>query len=166
LQPSNSLFTTVGIYVVIAALLIFRNTRPQRLTITRMFVSPIVFIALTAFAIWGGQIETPAAWWKIALALIVGFCAGIPFGLLRGHHTNVRATEKPGVMFLDPSWIVLAIWIGAFAARAGLRYAFAGSPLAAVVGDGLLAFAAATIVVSYFAIYKKYKELEVAAGQA
>jgi hypothetical protein len=167
MQPSgNPLYTQVAIYVVIAALLIFRNTRPQRLTITRMFVSPAIFAVLTALTIWGGQQVTPAPPWEIAVALVLGALAGIPLGLLRGHHTTVRATEKPGVMYLDPSWIVLAIWLGAFAARSFLRYIFAGGPLAAVVGDGLLMFAATTIIVSYYAIYKKYKELEVAAGQA
>ena len=58
---------------------------------------------------------------EIALGLIVGALAGIPFGILRGMHTDVRPTDRRGVMYLGSSWVTLAIFAGAFGLRYGVR---------------------------------------------
>ncbi len=101
------------VYIVVAGLLVFRYSRPMRMTVTRMWITPLIYVALTLFAIWGGQMVSPAPIPLIALALVAGIIAGIPLGMLRGAHTTVRATDRPGVMYLGPSWIVAVIWIGA-----------------------------------------------------
>ncbi|HEY9084486.1 MAG TPA: hypothetical protein VIN40_00890 [Candidatus Tyrphobacter sp.] len=156
---------TLLIYGVIAVLLIFRYSRPMRMSIARMWVGPVIFLALTGFAIWGEQQMTPTSPEIIALALGAGVVLGIPLGVLRGMHTTVRATDRPGVMYLGPSWIVAVIWLGAFSIRAGLRIAMTGSPYADPLGDGLLAFAIGMLVTSYYVIYRKYRSLEHQAGQ-
>lgn len=171
-MPSGSteqtqLITSLAIYVVIAVMLAVRYTRPMRLSISRMWVGPVIFLGLTAFAVWGEQ-QDPRTMTDpsfIALALAVGAIAGVPFGILRGIHTTVRATDRAGVMYLGPSWIVAVIWLGAFVIRAGLRIAFAGSSFAIPLGDGLLALAISMLVTSYYVIYRKYRGLEHAAGQ-
>ena len=165
-QTQQELPYTLLIYAVIAVVLIRRYSRPMRLALGRMWIGPAIFLALTAFSIWGEQQSphpTPAT--IIALALAVGCVAGIPFGILRGRHTTVKATDKPGVLYLGPSWIVAAIWLGAFFVRVALRMAFAGSAFAAPLGDGLIALALSMLVTSYLVIYEKYRNLEHAAGQ-
>ncbi len=156
---------TLAIYAVVAVLLIRRYSRPMRISISRMWVGPVIFLAMTALAIWGEQQQMPMPVPLISLALAAGVVLGIPLGMLRGMHTTVRATERPGVMHLGPSWIVAVIWLGAFAIRAGLRIAFMGTAYAAPLGDGLLALAIAMLVTSYYVIYKKYRALEHEAGQ-
>jgi hypothetical protein len=159
---------TFAIYAALAAWLIFRYSRPMYIRVGRMWLGPVLFLAMTALAIYGEE-QNPAtamAPATIALSLIVGFLAGIPFGILRGMHTTVKATSKPGVMYLGPSWIVAAIWLGAFGARIGLRIYFGHTAFALPLGDGLIAFAIGMLVTSYVAIYKKYVGLEHAAGQA
>ena len=162
-QPSLAM--TLVIYVVIAALMIFRYSRPQKMTVTRMWIAPILFIAMTALAIWGSQQVNPAPAWAIAVAVVAGLILGAPLGILRGKHTNVRATDRPGVMYLDASWVVLALWLGAFVVRRIIQVELPHGVTATIVGDGLIVFAIATVVISYFEIYKKYKALEQAAGQ-
>jgi hypothetical protein len=165
-QPN--VVTSLGIYAAIGVILLVRYSRPMRISIARMWVGPLIFLAMTATLVWGEQ-QNPATAMSpavIAIALVAGALAGIPFGLLRGRHTTVKATEKPGVMYLGPSWIVAAIWIGAFAIRAALRIGFQGTPFALPVGDGVLMLAVAMLVTSYYAIYKKYLALEHQAGQA
>jgi ABC-type proline/glycine betaine transport system permease subunit len=159
------LATTLLIYGVIALLLIFRYSRPMRMTVTRMWIGPVIFLAMTAFAIWGEQQAMPSPPALIIVALAAGAVLGIPFGVLRGMHTSVRATERPDVMMLGPSWIVAVVWLGAFFIRAGLRIAFMGTPFAMPLGDGLLTFAIAMLVTSYYVIYRKYRSLEHEAGQ-
>lgn len=161
----SQLFSTIAIYVVIAALMIFRYSRPQKMTLTRMWIAPILFAAMTAFAIWGYQQQFPAPAWAIGVAVVVGLILGAPLGFMRGKHTNVRITETPGVMYLDASWIVLALWLGAFVVRRLIQVFLPHGALATIVGDGLIVFAIGTVLISYFEIYKKYKALEAAAGQ-
>jgi hypothetical protein len=146
--------------LIVVVLLAIRLIRPQRISVTRMWITPIVLCALTAWVIYANAVINPAPPVEIAVGLIVGVIVGIPFGILRGMHTDVRPTDRPGVMYLGSSWVTLVIFAAAF----GLRYAVRtlmpqrGS-LTATIGDGLLAFAIAFIAASYFVIFRKYEEL-------
>ncbi len=125
-----------------------------------MWITPILLCVLTAWVIYANELLNPAPPAEIALGLIVGAAAGIPFGILRGMHTDVRPTDRPGVMYLGSSWVTLAIFAGAFALRYGARMLmpYRGS-LAATIGDALLAFAIAFIATSYVVIFRKYEAL-------
>jgi hypothetical protein len=150
--------------VVVLVLVVVRMVRPQRISVTRLWVSPIILCAIAAFSIYATQQMNPAPPWEIALGLVVGALAGIPFGLLRGHHTDVQPTDRPGVMLLGSSWATGLIFAGAFGLRFAIRLAMPhrGS-LSTVIGDALLGFAVAYVVTSYLAIFRKY-EAEVAAA--
>ncbi len=125
-----------------------------------MWTAPIILCALTAWTIYANNTLNPAPPVEIAAGLIVGALAGVPFGILRGRHTDVRPTDRKGVMYLGSSWVTLVIFAVAF----GLRYAIRmlmphrGS-LSATIGDALLAFAIAFIAVSYYVIFRKYERL-------
>jgi hypothetical protein len=140
--------------------LAIRMLRPQRISVTRMWISPIVLCALTAWVIYANNLLNPAPPYEIAIGVIIGALAGLPFGILRGTHTDVRPTDRPGVMYLGSSWVTLAIFAAAF----GLRYVIRllmpqhGS-LTGTIGDGLLAFAITFIAASYFVIFRKYEAL-------
>ncbi|HYL27651.1 MAG TPA: hypothetical protein VEW74_07435 [Candidatus Nitrosotalea sp.] len=127
---------------------------------TRMWVTPIFLCLVTGWVIYANEVLNPAPPVEIGLGIIVGAIAGIPFGILRGMHTDVRPTEKRGVMYLGSSWITIAIFAVAF----GLRYAVRelmpqrGS-LTGTIGDALLAFAVVFIVSSYVVIFRKYESL-------
>lgn len=141
-------------------ILAFRLVRPQRITLTRMWVTPIVLCGMTAWVIYANNYLNPAPAWTIAIALIAGAIAGLPFGILRGLHTDVRPTDRRGVMYLGSSWITVAIFAAAF----GLRYTVRllvpqrGS-LTGAIGDALLAFAIAFLAASYVVIFRKYEAL-------
>jgi hypothetical protein len=145
--------------IVVFALLALRLSRPQRLTITRMWVQPLLLVFITVFVIYSTEQLQPSPVWEIAGALVVGALAGLPFGILRGVHTDVRPTDRPGVMYLGSSWITIVIFVVAFGLRAVVRLVMPhrGS-LSGAVGDGLLAFAISFIVASYVVIARKYRE--------
>ncbi len=148
-------------WVAIIALILYRSARPQRTTVSRMWTYAILLMALGAFAIYGYERLSPAPAWQIVLAVILGIAAGIPVGMLRGHHTTVSATDQHGVMQLGPSWITALIYIAAFGARSVLRLAFPlHSALGTVVGDGALVFAIAIIGTTYWVVYRKYEALD------
>jgi uncharacterized membrane protein len=158
--------TTAIIYVIAIALFVWRMARPQRMSVTRLMLMPIVLLALTGFSIYAnvyaslltGQIPPPA--WQVALVLVVGAILGIPLGLFRGRHSEVKPTERAGVMYVHSSPLIIVIWIAAFVARAALRALLPQAQTgAALGGDGLLAFAMAALVASYYSIYMKYRSL-------
>jgi hypothetical protein len=146
--------------IVVVAILAVRLIRPQRISVTRMWITPILLCALTGWVIYLNEVMNPAAPWEIALGIIVGGLVGIPFGILRGMHTVVRPTEKRGVMYLGSSWMTILIFAIAFGFRSVVRFLMPhrGS-LSATVGDALLAFAITFIATSYIVIFRKYEEL-------
>ncbi len=125
-----------------------------------MWVAPLVLCVLTTWVIYANNMLNPTPPFEIAAGLAVGGLAGLPFGVLRGVHTDVRPTDRPGVMYLGSSWATLAIFVGAFVLRFGVRELMPqrGS-LSATVGDALLAFAIVFIVASYYVIFRKYEAL-------
>lgn len=146
------------VLLIVVALLVFRLIRPQRISVTRMWITPIVLCFLTAWVIYANAMINPAPPLEIALTLVVGAIVGIPFGILRGIHTDVRPTDRPGVMYLGSSWVTVLIFAAAFGLRYGIRMLMPqhGS-LTGAIGDGLLAFAIAFIVTSYLVIFRKYE---------
>jgi hypothetical protein len=123
-----------------------------------MWIAPILLCGLMAWAIYATNLLRPVPPFEIALGLFVGAICGIPFGILRGIHTDVRPTDRRGVMYLGSSWITVAIFLVAFGLRFGIREMMpVGSSLSGPIGDGLLAFAIAFIGASYFVIFRKYE---------
>ena len=154
-MPTNG--TQILIWIALIALILFRASRPQRISVTRMWIMAIILMLLGAFAIYGYEVMNPAPPWEVVLAIVLGVAAGVPVGILRGHHTQVSATDKHGVMQLGPSWITAGIYVAAFGVRALLRVLVpATSPLGTVVGDGVLIFAIAIIGTTYWYVYRKY----------
>lgn len=147
-------------YVLIAAFVLFRYSRPMKMSLTRLFVAPFVFVAITAFAIWGGQQTHPASALSVTAAVVIGIAFGVPLGLVMSAHRVVRRTEKPHVMYVDPSWLTAAIWVGALVLRAGIRMMLPLSALGTMVGDGLLLFGISAVVTSYFVLYRKFRALD------
>jgi Protein of unknown function (DUF1453) len=144
----------------VVVVLAIRLVKPQRISVTRMWIAPILLCVLTGWAIYANNLINPAPSLEIALGVIVGVGAGLPFGILRGMHTDVRPTDRRGVMYLGSSWITLLIFVGAFAVRYVARILMPqrGS-LTGIVGDAVLAFAIAFIAASYVVIFRKYEKL-------
>jgi hypothetical protein len=144
--------------IIVVAILAFRFLRPQRISVTRMFVQPLILCFVAGYVIYISATYMAARPLEIGVAVVVGAILGVPFGILRGMHTDVRPTERPGVMYLGSSWATIAVFAVAF----GLRFAIRSflpqtGALSGTVGDGLLGFAIAFIVASYVVIYRKYR---------
>lgn len=158
---SPSLWTSIVPLVIVIGIVVWRNLRPQKISLTRLFLTPVLFVFIIWITVWGNQFISAASPLTIGLAIVIGVLLGIPVGLLRGKHTNVRSSERRGVMVLDASWQTMAIYLSAFGIRYLARLAFPPtSSVGSAIGDGALAFAGATIVAAYYVIYTKFKALE------
>ena len=147
----------VFLYIAIAAIIVFRYSRKQRISTGRLWFAPLFLAAMGCLSIYETQQMVPVSPLVLALSLAIGAALGVPFGYLRGEHTSVTLTDTPGVMMLGPSWVVPAIWVGAFALRAIIRSVAGFSALGMAIGDGSLAFATSALVISSIAIYRKYQ---------
>ena len=152
--------------LAVAALVVLRNLRPQKMTVSRFWIFPILMVALSGFVLWTSVVASPHAPWLGVVAGVIGVALGIPFGIARGHHSRIRLADH-GTFYVDPSIIVMLIWLAAFAVRYAIR-AFlpeAGS-LTLAVSDGALLFAIASLVVARLMIFRKYEALLAAAPLA
>jgi hypothetical protein len=132
----------------------------MKMSVTRLFVAPVILLAITVLNIYATDMLNPAPWWQIAAAVLVGAVLGTPLGMAMAAHRTVRRTEKPHVMYVDPSWQAAAIWLGAFVVKAIVRAVMPQGAGATVLGDGLLLFGIATLLAQYWVIYGKFRSLD------
>jgi len=157
-QPSP---LTYLIILAALALVIFRNMRPQTMNISRLWLMPVILLVLVGVSFWATAIELPRALlWLPVVAIVIGLVIGIPFGILRGRHSKMRAGKKPGTIIVEPSAITLILFFVAFAARYLMRFFVpSAGPIAIAPADGFLAFAIASVVASRYVLYTRFKAL-------
>ena len=145
-------------FLVVAAIVYFRLLRPVRLRASSLWRGPAIFVVLTLLLVWGSYSpNVPIV--AVVLAVVAGGLLGIPFGLLRGMHTRVRTTENPKVLIVEPSFIPLAIWFGAFVARFAVKLLLPHAGAVAITAsDGLIAFAVGSVIGARWVIGQKFRE--------
>jgi len=147
--------------ILVIGLVIYRNSRPQTMNEVRFWFPVVLVILLTAFMFFGTAEMTPGALMYALSASAAGVILGIPLGIARGHHSQVRLHEKDGHFIVDPSLVVMLIWLGALGARYAVRYFLphAGN-LTAGISDGLVVFAVTSVITSRIVIFRKYLALK------
>ena len=153
--------STLVTLVVLAVVIVVRFLRPIRMRASRLWLSPAILVLLTIVLVTStAEQSSPAA---TALAVIIGLVLGLPFGLLRGRHTDVRKTEDPKVLLVAPSIVPLVIWLVAYGARFALRAFLPEAGVTAqAASEGLLAFAVGSVISARYVIAQKFRELHAA----
>jgi hypothetical protein len=151
---------SIVVLLAVVALLVLRNSRPQKMTVSRFWILPAIVVFLTIFVIVSTAAVEPGVLLAGGIASVIGIALGIPLGLARGHHSKVRLGDRPGTLYVDPSLVVTLIWLGAFAVRYAVRSFLpnAGS-IALGATDGLLLFAVTSVIVARIVIFRKYEAL-------
>lgn len=147
---------TALLYIVVIAFFVWRMMRPMRVSAARLWTRPIILVVLTGLVIWTEQATSPAPAWEIAAVTIVGALIGVPLGVIRGRHSEVKGTDTPGAYYVHSSPLVVAIWVLALLARGVLRYVLPGASHGVTIWTlGLLGFATSAIAVSAYYIHQK-----------
>lgn len=147
---------TALIYLVVIAFFVWRMMRPARVSAARLWTRPVILIILTALVIWAEQRTAPSPSWEIAVVTLAGGIIGVPLGVVRGMHSEVKGTDRPGIYYVHSSPLVVIVWVVALLARAGIRYAMPhASHSVAIWTFGLMGFAASAIAVSAYLIHQK-----------
>jgi hypothetical protein len=164
-MPTHFNPTSVLLYLAVLGLIIYRQSRPQRMSVGRFWIFPVLVVVLTAWMMWATlAAPIPGVVLAGSISALVGLILGIPLGIARGHHSQVRLCERPGVFFVDPSLIVSLIWLGAFVVRFIVRmYVPTAGPVALGLTDGLVVFAVTSVITARLIIFRKYQALAAAA---
>ena len=147
--------------VLVLALVIYRNSRPQIMNEIRFWIPPVLVVLMSAFMFYGIARTEPGAMMYALVTSAIGIVLGIPLGIARGHHSQVRLHDKEGHFIVDPSLVVLLIWLGAFAVRFAIHiFLPTAGDVTLGVSDGLLVFALTSVIVARIVIFRKYLALK------
>ena len=156
-MSSTQTIITIVVIVAVLAFRVYRQTREQRWLIDKMWIVPLIFLAITLVFV---AIDTQQ--YRLApLAAILGLAAGVGVGLYQGNHTTLRVDKTNKAVFIKVNPIGSLIFIVILLLRFSLRFSEmsvmtpaqlssgalpAISPTEVMLGSGLLALAAGSIL--------------------
>src|SRR5579863_2187410 len=157
---NSTLETVIFIVVVVAAVAfrVYRQTREQRWKLSSLWVVPIIMLAVTVLIVAGDATRTGAI---AIVAALVGLAIGTGIGYYQGNHTTIRVDKSNRAVFIKIAPIGLALFFGILILRGVRVYAVMNSPemrnaapgtlppmspTEAMIGSGLMALAAGSVV--------------------
>lgn len=158
MQSGHQGILTAIVLLAAVAIFLVRNLRTRRVTVARFWVVPVVLAVLTGVTFEGTLRQDTST--TTLIAIFAGVIAAIPFGFARGHASRVRLGERPGTLYLDPSPLLVAIWLFAFVAKFVMRLYLPGTSInGSAATDAFIVFATTTVIVSRIMIFRKYEAL-------
>jgi len=116
--PPNAPAWTYLIPVALIALLILRNSRARRLRIERLWVSPVIILALVGLLFTQQGLPTP-----LVLAIdIAALVAGALLGWWRARFTHISVDPATHELTSRASPVGMLIILGIFVVRYAIRY--------------------------------------------
>ncbi len=148
---------TYVVIAVVAVVVVYRQLRPQTLSLGRYWLMPALLVVLSVLAIFGSRGQVGLT----VLAVVIGCILGIPLGIVRGRATKMRLGTKPRTIVIAPTVFTAVLWIVAFAFKYAIRYVIGMRAHAVPVAfsDGFLIFAVATVIASRVVVYLRYRRL-------
>jgi Protein of unknown function (DUF1453) len=168
-MSSTQTIITIVVIAAVLAFRVYRQTREQRWPIDKMWISPLIFLAITLVFV---AIDTQQ-YWLAPAAGIVGLAAGVGVGLYQGNHTTLRLDKPNKAVFIKVNPIGSLIFIAILLLRFGLRFSeMSGmtqaqlssgvlpvvSPAEVLLGSGLLALAAGSILGLRLYVKRRFDE--------
>ncbi len=141
--PPNAPAWTYLIPFVLVALVVLRNSRARRLRIERLWVSPVILLALVGLVFTQQGMPTP-----LMLGVdIAALAAGALLGWWRARFTHISVDPATHELTSRASPVGMLIILGIFAIRYGIRYFAAQSASSLGVSANAIADAALAISV-------------------
>jgi hypothetical protein len=158
-DPSNPVVDLAGLLLV-AGLLVLQ-TRRRRILIRRLWLIPVVLVAVTGWNLVRHPPEQLIGWVVLILALLVGVVMGSVRGALVDVH-NVDTTS--GALLVQNTRIGVVLWLVAFAARIAVRqiagHTEADGSVLGVVMTALLFAALGGVVARSISMYFSYQSVK------
>jgi hypothetical protein len=113
---NNSIFS-IGLVVIVLALVIYRQLRPRMLSRNSLLIIPVVLLVVILNA-WSTFHPTTAQIEDIAISAL----ASTVFGLLACRQFKVYPSPKTGKAMVKGSWTYFLWWFAALVVKAGLTF--------------------------------------------
>jgi len=167
-MTSTQTIITIVLILAILAFRVYRQTREQRWPIGQLWISPLIFLAITVLIVAMDTLQN----WIAIVAAIVGLGVGVGIGLYQGNHTTLRIDKPNKAVFIKVTPLGSMIFIGILLLRFGVRFSQmsgvtqqqlasgavpAGSPAEVLLGSGLLALAAGSILGLRLFVLRRYE---------
>lgn len=162
---NNSLFIAI---LVAALIIIARNSRPRKLKIERLWLFPVIYLALLVL----GLYEAPPPMSPLSIGLLLsGAVLGALLGWQRGRFTHIQINPGAHEMTSRASVLGIAFILLVMVARTGLHSLLAQDlgglgVSAGVLGDALLVLAVAMLSVQRLEIWLRASRMLEAARAA
>jgi hypothetical protein len=117
MNQSGVILLGIAIVALVVVLRVRYMAREQKFGIVRMWATPPVLAALTAWIMIFDRFTSAS---DVALA-VVALAVGGAIGWYQGTHTTVRVDRAAGAMFVKTSPIGIAIFMGVLLVRVGVR---------------------------------------------
>ncbi|MBW8814556.1 MAG: DUF1453 family protein [Caulobacterales bacterium] len=120
--PPGAPAWTYLIPVVVLGLVILRNSRARTLRVERLWISPLIVVAICGMALYASPVPGPVGLAVDALALGLG----VALGWWRGRASTFTVDPQTHVVTSKVSPLGMLLILGIVALRYGLRSAMAG----------------------------------------
>ncbi len=157
-HAQSQLYTGIGVLVA-AVFLVRRTLRPQTVRIWALIVIPVILFGFAVLVLWHSPPPSPLGF----AILVAGAVLGAGLGYARAFHSKVSLGAAPGTLVVEGNGVLVAILLGAFAARTIVR-ALAGASgggLSLAISDAFLIFAVASVAVGRGMLFFIWRRLTV-----
>jgi len=158
-DASNPVVDLVGVLLV-AGLLVLQIRR-RRVSIRRLWLTPAVLVAVTAWSLFQHAPEQITGWVWLVLALLIGAVMGSVRGALVDLH-NIDPTT--GAVSVQNTSLGVVVWLVAFLARIAIRqvvgHTQADGSVLAVAMTALLLAALGGVVARSISLYFSYQSVK------
>jgi hypothetical protein len=132
--PPNMGMWTYLIPLIVAAMVILRNSRARRLRVETLWIAPLMILLLVGLSLSQEGMPTPGRMAIDLAALGVGAC----LGWWRARFTNITVNPETHELTSQASPIGMLVVLGIFAVRYGVRLFAGGNAGANIVADASL----------------------------
>lgn len=136
---------TVLVVAAFAVLMIVRRLAGQPVQAKRLFLLPLIMLAIGVYEVVKGGSEVPASLW---LSIVVTGALSVVLGMARG--ATLRLYERDGALWQRYTWVTFVVWGASFVVRFGVRALIGGDAAyrTAIAHGGLHGATGSTLIMS------------------
>jgi len=170
-MTSTQTIVTIVLVLAILAFRVYRQTKEQRWLIGKMWLVPLIFLAITIVIVVLDTVQYRLA----VVAAVLGLAAGVGVGLYQGNHTTLRIDKPNKAVFIKVTPLGSMIFVGILLLRFGVRFSQmsgltqqqlasgavpVASPAEVLLGSGLLALAAGSVLGLRWFVLRRYESAQ------
>jgi len=155
---------SIGLIALVGAIVWFRNRKPRRLHVNRLWIIPAIVVAAISGGLVFGRPPDAAFYWVETVVGAAGSLAGATAGWWRGSLMRLDVDQEDRTIKAQVSPVGLLFMLGLLAVRRGIEYLVETGMLILpfnplIVVQSLLLFVAATVVAQRITLWIRARRL-------